>query len=75
MNSTPGDGRKQPDPDMLADGFTGVTQAAEYLGISRSKIYAIMDSGELAYAKFGKARRIPRRALREFAAKCLVQGG
>jgi excisionase family DNA binding protein len=33
-----------------------------------------MDAGELAYAKFGKARRIPREALEEYVRQCMVGG-
>jgi excisionase family DNA binding protein len=53
-------------------GFATVMEAAEFLGLSRAKLYLIMDSGQLAYAKFGKSRRIPRRGLRAYAEKCMV---
>ena len=48
--------------------------AARFLGVSRSKVYAMMDAGELTYAKFGRSRRVPRRALLELAEKSLVRG-
>jgi excisionase family DNA binding protein len=32
-----------------------------------------MDDGSLAYAKFGRSRRIPKRALHEFAQKQMIQ--
>jgi excisionase family DNA binding protein len=57
---------------LVADGFVSVPEAAKFLGLSRSKIYLLMDSCELPFSKFGKSRRIPRRALSEFAAKSLV---
>lgn len=60
-------------PDLTSEGFADVHEAAEYLCMSRSSIYKLMDSGELRYAKFGKSRRIPWRALREFAERCLVK--
>lgn len=60
--------------DLVADGFVSVPGAAQFLGISRSKTYESMDAGELMYAKFGRARRIPQRALREFAAARLRGG-
>jgi excisionase family DNA binding protein len=56
----------------ISEGFESIPRAAAFLGLSRSKLYALMDAGELAFAKFGKARRIPRQALLEYAAKSLV---
>ncbi len=35
-----------------------VREVANYLAISRSKVYQLMDSGELAFVKLGKSRRI-----------------
>jgi excisionase family DNA binding protein len=57
---------------VTSDGFVSVPDAARFLQLSRSKVYALMESGELTYAKFGRCRRIPRRALTEFAEKSLV---
>jgi excisionase family DNA binding protein len=61
------------EPDLVDCGFADVATAAAFLGISRSKVYMLMESGELPYAKFGKCRRIPRRALHDFARACLVR--
>jgi excisionase family DNA binding protein len=58
--------------NLVGEGFVGVPEAARFLGLSRAKLYQLMDVGDLAYAKFGKSRRIPRKALVEFAARCLV---
>ena len=41
------------------EGFASVLEAGEFLRLSRAKVYGLMDAGELMYAKFGKARRIP----------------
>jgi excisionase family DNA binding protein len=60
------------DAAVVDDGFATVPEAARFLGLSRAKIYQIMDGGQLTYAKFGRSRRIPRRALHEYARKCLV---
>ncbi len=60
--------------ELVADGLLVVSKAADFLGLSRSKIYALMDSGELVYVKLGRARRIPRRALIELAAANLKGG-
>ena len=59
-------------PAMVADGFVDVAEAGRFLDLSRATIYALMDKGDLAYAKFGKSRRIPRAALRDYAGRCLV---
>lgn len=57
---------------LLGEGFIDVVDAGKYLGLSRSKVYALMDNQELAYAKFGKSRRIPIQSLRDYANRCLV---
>jgi excisionase family DNA binding protein len=57
---------------LVEDGLVDVNEAADFLGISRSAIYNLMGRGELPFAKIGGSRRIPRRSLRELAAKCLV---
>jgi excisionase family DNA binding protein len=54
--------------DAVADGMASVRQAAEFLSVSRTTLYAFMDSEGLAYAKFGRGRRLPWKALRAFAA-------
>lgn len=35
-----------------------VTDVARHLSLSRSKIYQMMDRGELPYVKLGKSRRV-----------------
>jgi excisionase family DNA binding protein len=57
---------------LVEDGFASIKQAEGYLSISRAKLYGLMDDGSLRYAKFGKSRRIPWAALKEYAARCLV---
>jgi excisionase family DNA binding protein len=59
---------------VIDEGFVDVRFAARFLGVSRSKVYGMMDNGELMYAKFGRSRRVPRRALLEVAEKSLVRG-
>jgi excisionase family DNA binding protein len=61
--------------DLVDDGFADVNEAAAYLGLARSSVYKLMDSGALRYAKFGKSRRVPWRALREYARSCLIGAG
>ena len=65
--------RAQEEPASVAgEGFVAVSEAGEFLGLSRAKMYQLMDAGELAFAKFGKSRRIPRRALVAYAERCMV---
>ncbi|WP_370617673.1 helix-turn-helix domain-containing protein [Mumia sp. Pv 4-285] len=45
------------------------TEAAEQLGIGRTKIYELMSAGALAYVKIGVLRRIPYAALEKFVAE------
>ncbi len=57
---------------VVADGFATVREGEKYLGVSRATLYKLMESGEVKYAKFGKSRRLPWAALREYARRCLV---
>ena len=59
---------------LIADGPMTVKEAAEFLRLSRSSVYVLMDHGELAFVKLGRSRRIPRRALVELAASGLRGG-
>src|SRR5262245_42160855 len=47
-------------------GFATVLESARFLRVSRAKLYQLMEARELAYAKFGKSRRIPVSALLEY---------
>lgn len=42
------------------------TEAAELLGVSRSKIYELLASGELPSVKIGKSIRVPVEELRQW---------
>jgi excisionase family DNA binding protein len=57
---------------LVHDGLRSVAEACEFLGVSRSTLYLLMDGGQLAYCKIRGARRIPYRALVALAEKCLV---
>jgi len=41
-----------------AAGLQPVRAVAEFLAISRSKVYQLMETGELPYVKLGKSRRV-----------------
>jgi excisionase family DNA binding protein len=61
--------------DLMEDGLVDVAEAAKFLRVSRAKLYLMMDAREIPFCKFGKSRRIPRRALIEYAKRCLVVAG
>ncbi len=48
-----------------------VDQAAKFLGIGRVKLYEMMNRGELRYAKIGRRRVVPKRALVEVLAAAM----
>lgn len=54
-------------PDYLK-----VPEVQRRLRLARSSVYALMDRGELAYVRFGRARRIPRSSLEEYIRKVTV---
>jgi excisionase family DNA binding protein len=58
--------------ELVLDGLDRVGEVARFLKLSVSTVYGFMDRGELPYVKFGKARRIPHRAVVELAAASLV---
>ncbi len=60
--------------DLVADGLLTVPEAAGFLRLSRSNLYALMERGELRFVKIGRSRRIPRRAVIALAA-CGLRGG
>ena len=59
---------------LVADGLMTVREAAEFLRLSRSSVYALMDHGQLAFVKIGRSRRIPKRGVVELAARGLRGG-
>ncbi len=60
--------------ELVADGLFTVAEAASFLRVGRSSLYALMDRGELRFVKIGRSRRIPRRAVIALAA-CGLRGG
>ncbi len=60
--------------ELVDEGLLSVLSAARFLAMSRSSLYQLMERGELAYVKIGRARRIPRRAVVELAAAHLRGG-
>jgi excisionase family DNA binding protein len=57
---------------LVENGFMSIREASDHLAMSVSAIYGLMAKGELRWAKFGKARRISKRSLLEYASRALV---
>lgn len=55
-------------------GLFTVLEAANYLSLSRSMIYNLMESGKLRYVKIGSARRIPWNCCQELIDSNLAGG-
>ncbi len=49
-----------------------VSEASKMLSISRSRLYELINSGEIQSVKFGRSRRITEEQLREFLRRCEV---
>lgn len=43
-----------------------VEEVAELLGICRSRVFGLINAGELASVKIGKSRRVPDEAVRAY---------
>lgn len=63
------------DNALVADGLVPLAEAMTFLSVSRSTLYELMDKGVLPYAKIGRSRRVPKRALVELARRTLRGGG
>ncbi len=63
-----------PNHEIVRDGVFTVAEAASFAGLSRSKLYNLMDAQQLAYVKIGRSRRIPRSALIGLLAANLTGG-
>lgn len=57
--------------ELVAGGMLTVKQAVSISRIGKSKLYELMDSGDLRSAKIGRRRLIPRRVLDLYLAGCL----
>ena len=60
--------------ELVADGLMTVRDAQRFLGVGHSMLYQLMGRGEIPYVRIGTARRIPRAALVEYAARHLRGG-
>jgi len=60
--------------EIISDGLERISEAAAFLGMSRSHIYRLIREGVLPSAKIGKSRRVPIRAVRDLALNSMVSG-
>lgn len=56
---------------LVSEGLMRIPDVGQFLGLSRSAIYELMRAGVLPWVKLGRSRRIPRRAVLEYAASGL----
>jgi excisionase family DNA binding protein len=54
-------------------GLVRVEEAAQYLGLGRSKTYELIAIGELPVVRIGRATRIPMEALRDYVSRRLAE--
>lgn len=58
--------------EIVTEGLQRISDTARFLGISRSLVYRLINSGVLPTVRIGRSRRIPIRAVHELAATNLV---
>jgi excisionase family DNA binding protein len=49
---------RRPDSSQESPGLQTVQTVAKFLSLSRSKVYQLMERGELPYVQIGKSRRL-----------------
>jgi len=54
--------------ELLEDGLQRVSEAAQFLSISRASVYRLINEGILPTVKIGCSIRLPVRAVRDLAA-------
>jgi excisionase family DNA binding protein len=58
---------------LVSEGLQRISEAARFLGVSRSLVYKLIRAGQLPTVKLGKSRRVPVRAVRALATTNLVE--
>lgn len=56
-------------PELIGKRNLRITEAAEYLGLGRSKVYELIQSGRLRSIKIDAARRVPVDAITDFLSR------
>lgn len=57
---------------LLGDGLVKTPEAMEFLSCGKDTLEKLMDDGSIPYVQYDRFRRIPKRALIEFAQKHLI---
>jgi excisionase family DNA binding protein len=57
---------------VIEQGAMDITDACEFVGVGRSFLYTLMESGSLRFIKLGRRRLIPRLELQRLLADGLV---
>ena len=73
VNGTPVQSSTLSAEEIVRDGCVSVKEAASFLGISKSTVYQLMESGELRYVRLGGRRLVPRRLLTQLLAQHLTE--
>lgn len=60
--------------ELVSDGLLSTKEATEFLGVSRSTLWQLMNSRELPWVHIGRARYIPKKALVQLAVDNLKWG-
>lgn len=60
--------------DLVDDGFASVAEAAQWLAISKSRLYELVKAGVLSHARLSGKIALPRSVLREYALSTLKVG-
>ncbi len=57
----------------IGSGFMTVQEVADFLRLSRGKVYGMLNAGELPRARIGgRSCRVPRKAVEDFALKAMA---
>lgn len=52
---------------IFDEGLVTIPEAVDFLRISRTALYELMERGRLDYVKIGRSRRIPLRSIKNLA--------
>jgi excisionase family DNA binding protein len=59
--------------ELVSEGLADLPEVCRFLRLGRTKVYSLVTTGELPVVRLGRALRIPRRALLQYAARLLEQ--
>jgi excisionase family DNA binding protein len=60
--------------ELVKDGAAGVAEAGRFTGLSRTRLYELMQAGAIRYFKCGARRLILRSELQRFLAEQALRG-